>query len=260
MEQSTQPSEPVMAVVTSAAQTAHTAPCQSDAVVTGAPAVPGAMPRSIQLASTLRTDPHQLAYQQNQHLHQQQQQQQQQQDRQLQAFWATQMENMEQTTDFKNHCLPLSRIKKVMKSDEEVKMISPEAPVIFAKACEMFIQELTLRSWNHAEENRRRTLKKTDMAAAVAQTDVFDFLVDTIPRGESKEEGFGTASAALPDIGSQANSMPCFYVPPQDQVTGAEMIMGKPDEQTSTAAMKTVVAYMWQNPQQQQQQQQPDSN
>jgi Histone-like transcription factor (CBF/NF-Y) and archaeal histone len=32
-----------------------------------------------------------------------------------------------------------------MKSDEDVRMISAEAPVLFAKACEMFILELTHR-------------------------------------------------------------------------------------------------------------------
>lgn len=33
--------------------------------------------------------------------------------------------------------LPLARIKKVMKaSDDQVKMISAEAPILFAKACE----------------------------------------------------------------------------------------------------------------------------
>jgi hypothetical protein len=48
--------------------------------------------------------------------------------------------------DFKNHNdLPLARIKRIMKSDEDVRMISAEAPVLFAKACEMFILELTLR-------------------------------------------------------------------------------------------------------------------
>ncbi|PNX87043.1 nuclear transcription factor Y subunit C-9-like protein [Trifolium pratense] len=54
--------------------------------------------------------------------------------------------------------MELMRIKKIMK--EDVKMISAEAPVLFAKACEMFISELTLRSWNNTEENNRRTLKK----------------------------------------------------------------------------------------------------
>jgi len=52
------------------------------------------------------------------------------------------------TQEFRNHNdLPLARIKRIMKSDEDVRMISAEAPVLFAKACEIFILELTLRSW-----------------------------------------------------------------------------------------------------------------
>lgn len=46
-----------------------------------------------------------------------------------------------------------------MKLDDEVKMISAEAPIIFAKAAEMFIQEVTIRAWLHTEENKRRTLQ-----------------------------------------------------------------------------------------------------
>ena len=38
-----------------------------------------------------------------------------------------------------------------MKLDEDVKMISAEAPVLFAKATEMFIHELTMRAWIHTE-------------------------------------------------------------------------------------------------------------
>lgn len=38
-------------------------------------------------------------------------------------------------------------------------MISAEAPVLFAKAAEIFIEELTLRSWIHTEENKRKTLQ-----------------------------------------------------------------------------------------------------
>lgn len=37
-------------------------------------------------------------------------------------------------------------------------MISAEAPVLFAKACEIFIIELTYRSWLSTEEGKRRTL------------------------------------------------------------------------------------------------------
>jgi len=46
-----------------------------------------------------------------------------------------------------------------MKLDDDVKMISAEVPVLFAKAAEIFIHELTLRAWLHTEESKRRTLQ-----------------------------------------------------------------------------------------------------
>ena len=86
----------------------------------------------------------------------------------------------------KNPELPLARIKKIMKLDEEVKMISAEAPIIFAKAAELFIQEVTIRSWLHTEENKRRTLQKNDVTLAISKYDEFDFLIDIVPREEKK--------------------------------------------------------------------------
>ncbi|KAL5994455.1 Nuclear transcription factor Y subunit C-4 [Asimina triloba] len=79
------------------------------------------------------------------------------------------------------HSLPLARIKKIMKkSGEDVKMISGEAPIVFSKACELFIEELTQRSWMVTLQGKRRTLHKDDIAAAVLQTDLFDFLVQMV--------------------------------------------------------------------------------
>lgn len=88
--------------------------------------------------------------------------------------------------DFKNHQLPLARVKKVMKTDEDVRMISAEAPILFAKGCDIFITELTMRAWIHAEECKRRTLQKSDIAAALTKSDMFDFLIDVVPREEEK--------------------------------------------------------------------------
>ena len=102
----------------------------------------------------------------------------------LDRFWEGQlieMENLDIGTeqDFKNHNdLPLARIKRIMKSDEDVRMISAEAPVLFAKACELFILELSLRGWGAAEKAKRRTLQKEDIDAAIVNTDIFDFLVE----------------------------------------------------------------------------------
>lgn len=85
-----------------------------------------------------------------------------------------------------NQILPLARIKKIMKLDEDVKMISAEAPLLFAKACEIFIHELTLRAWLHTDDNKRRTLQRNDIAMAISKYDQFDFLIDIVPRDEIK--------------------------------------------------------------------------
>jgi nuclear transcription factor Y gamma len=71
-----------------------------------------------------------------------------------------------------------------MKSDDELKalMISSEAPILFARACEIFIEELTLRAWMHSEESNRRTLQKIDITTAVSDSDMYDFLIDVVPR------------------------------------------------------------------------------
>lgn len=61
-------------------------------------------------------------------------------------------------------------------------MISGEGPILIAKAAQFLIEELTLRAWLHAEANRRKTLQKADISNATAQTDMFDFLVDIVPK------------------------------------------------------------------------------
>ncbi|KAL6989668.1 hypothetical protein U1Q18_015419 [Sarracenia purpurea var. burkii] len=166
----------------------------------------------------------QLAYQQ---IHQQQEQQLQ---LQLQSFWASQCREIEKVTDFKNQSLPLARIKKIMKADEDVRMISAEAPIVFSRACEMFILELTLRSWNHAEENKRRTLQKNDIAAAITRTSIFDFLVDIVPRDDPKDEVLASIPRGTMPVCGPSDAYPYYYMPAQHapQAKTPGMIMGKP--------------------------------
>merc|ERR1719238_2567746 len=104
----------------------------------------------------------------------------------LQEFWHNRNTETKNATEFKTYQLPLARIKKIMKADKDVKMISQEAPVLFAKACEIFIRELTLRAWLQTEENKRKTLQRNDIAAAISKTDMFDFLIDIVPRDDIK--------------------------------------------------------------------------
>ncbi|KAG8370145.1 hypothetical protein BUALT_Bualt14G0086900 [Buddleja alternifolia] len=210
-------------------QMPYTHPYQANQMTGPTPPAPAGSSQSPQTAglsaSPAQMAQHQLAYQQ---IHQQQQQQLQQ---QLQNFWATQYEEIDQVTDFKNHNLPLARIKKIMKADEDVRMISAEAPVIFARACEMFILELTLRAWNHTEENKRRTLQKNDIAAAITRTDIFDFLVDIVPREDLKDEVLASMPRGGIPVGAPTEGLPYYYMPQQagPPPAGAPgMFMGKP--------------------------------
>lgn len=56
----------------------------------------------------------------------------------------------------------------------------------------VFISELTCRAWLVAEGHKRRTLQKSDVAAAIAFSDVFDFLIDIVPRDDGGS-GAGTS-------------------------------------------------------------------
>ncbi|KAL8100255.1 nuclear transcription factor Y subunit C-3-like [Apium graveolens] len=206
-------------------QPPNMAPYQANQMMAASTPAPAGLIQSAQTPGQIAQN--QLAYQQ---IHQQQQQQL---EQQLQNFWANQYQEIEHVTDFKNHSLPLARIKKIMKADEDVRMISAEAPVIFARACEMFILELTMRSWNHTEENKRRTLQKNDIAAAITRTDIFDFLVDIVPREDLKDEvlAAGIPGGSLP-TGGPAEGLPYYYMPQHTaQVGSSGMYMGNPVDQ-----------------------------
>jgi len=87
-------------------------------------------------------------------------------------------------------------------------MISAEAPILFAKGCDIFITELTMRAWIHAEENKRRTLQRSDIASALAKSDMFDFLIDIVPREEAashakRTTGQNATTQGVPAGGTQ---------------------------------------------------------
>jgi len=84
--------------------------------------------------------------------------------------------------------------------------------MVFSKACNMFVLELTLRSWIHNKENKRRTLHKTDIVAAIFMNDIFDFLVDIVLRDHFKDEGLviPRAAGAMPFMG-HGDNVPSYY-------------------------------------------------
>ena len=57
-------------------------------------------------------------------------------------------------------------------------MISAEVPIMFSKAIEIFITELSLRAWLHTEEAKRRTVQVVNRQTEIQrrQTIVTDIL------------------------------------------------------------------------------------
>uniref|UniRef100_A0A7E4ZQF3 CBFD_NFYB_HMF domain-containing protein n=1 Tax=Panagrellus redivivus TaxID=6233 RepID=A0A7E4ZQF3_PANRE len=108
--------------------------------------------------------------------------------------------------------LPLARIKKIMKIDELAtnQMISSESPLILAVAAEFLVEEMTLRAWIHANQHRRKTIQKSDVAASIAGCEMFDFLIDIVPRDEPVKTRGASSHSAAND---------------QDQVNHADMSM-----------------------------------
>ncbi|KAG9355681.1 hypothetical protein JZ751_000519 [Albula glossodonta] len=113
----------------------------------------------------------------------------------LQSFWPRVMEEIRNLTmkDFRVQELPLARIKKIMKLDEDVKGHSCQHPsgqqhdIMEGRAnVTQGCVELTLRAWIHTEDNKRRTLQRNDIAMAITKFDQFDFLIDIVPRDELK--------------------------------------------------------------------------
>ncbi|KAF8169011.1 histone-fold-containing protein [Mycena galopus ATCC 62051] len=174
----------------------------------------------------------------------------------LRSFWQRQIDAAEQETpDYRHPPLPLARIKKVMKSDPDVKVSAfsplsrlatapgtPPAPILFCKACEIFIAEITARAFIIADSNKRRTLSRADIAKALTKSDQFDFLIDIVPRdepfaGAGGSAGNGTkrqpvSAAKREPISSPMELEPTPHVadgegdgaPPQDPTRGSEVL------------------------------------
>ncbi|GJN94262.1 hypothetical protein Rhopal_007336-T1 [Rhodotorula paludigena] len=115
-------------------------------------------------------------------------------------FWQHAMNVAEHfEDDFKHQALPLARIKKVAKMDPEVQnqMISSEVTILFEKACQTRAHLVSLAA-------RRRTLSRADVAQAVSRSDMFDFLIDIVPRTEQRAAA--SASAGPSNAGASTSA------------------------------------------------------
>ncbi|KAA8571057.1 hypothetical protein MFRU_028g00770 [Monilinia fructicola] len=80
--------------------------------------------------------------------------------------------------------LPLSRIKKIIGTDQDINMCSNNAAFVIALATEMFIQYLAESGHNVVKSERkpRRNIQYRDLSSAVSHIDNLEFLSDIVPR------------------------------------------------------------------------------
>jgi hypothetical protein len=119
-------------------------------------------------------------------------------------------------------------------------MIAGETPILFSKACELFIIELAYRSWIHTLENNRRTLQRCDIANAISRTDFYDFLIDIVEESCRNKLHMCSnyqidpltvpyVSNYYPQMGmthpiNSINPMNIYYVPKKDEHTEQESV------------------------------------
>lgn len=105
---------------------------------------------------------------------------------------------MGNASDLKHHKFPLAKIKKIMKLEPDVHMVTGEAPIVLSKACEMLISDLTMRSWLHTVESSRQKILRSDISVAVSRSNNFGFLSEVVPRDESVAAAPAAGPVAMP--------------------------------------------------------------
>ncbi|XP_063812214.1 chromatin accessibility complex protein 1-like [Pseudophryne corroboree] len=79
-------------------------------------------------------------------------------------------------------CLPLSRIRVIMKSSPDVTNINQDALIITAKATELFVKYLASYSYKHGSGKETNTLTYDDLSNTVEESETFQFLSDILPK------------------------------------------------------------------------------
>ncbi|KAM3212050.1 hypothetical protein ACQJBY_065257 [Aegilops geniculata] len=102
------------------------------------------------------------------------------QQRAVDGFWRERQEEMEATLDFNDRILPMARLKRLIRAEEDGMMIAADTPAYLAKLCELFVQELAVRAWACAQSHHRRIILESDIAEAAAYTESYDFLATVL--------------------------------------------------------------------------------
>ncbi|KAK3288178.1 hypothetical protein CYMTET_4337 [Cymbomonas tetramitiformis] len=84
--------------------------------------------------------------------------------------------------------LPLARVRRLIKTEEDVKMVSSEASFLITKSTELFLELLSQRAAAIMDSEDRTQLTYNDVATSVDENDPLEFLRDIVPMKVSGAE------------------------------------------------------------------------
>ena len=71
---------------------------------------------------------------------------------------------------------PMGRIKRIMKMDPDVRVVTPEASFLVSKSLELFVESLVWEAHRYTEQSRKKTMQKHDVDRAIDGVDALAFL------------------------------------------------------------------------------------
>ncbi|KAL4445566.1 hypothetical protein ABPG74_006117 [Tetrahymena malaccensis] len=97
-------------------------------------------------------------------------------------------ENEEQLDNELDIAFPISRIKGILKVDEDNKLLSKDTLLYFEKATELFGGYLAQKCFRNMQQNRRKKLQTSDLYEVIKRDMYLNFLQCMIPQEETGEE------------------------------------------------------------------------
>jgi len=75
---------------------------------------------------------------------------------------------------------PVSKIKKIMQSDEEIGKMTQNTPVVISAAVELFIKSIVSKACQEAQARKASRISLGHLKRCICSTDQFDFLKDLV--------------------------------------------------------------------------------
>jgi Dr1-associated corepressor len=103
---------------------------------------------------------------------------------------------------------PVARIKRIMQADEDIGKVAQATPTAAAKALELFMTSLVIKSASAARSSSSKRITVNHLKAAIAEDKNFDFLNDLCAEAPDEEKGGAKKGRGKSEEGSEEDAAP----------------------------------------------------